>query len=176
MTWIKNSFWFLHHLNRSKARLCYGDPAVFQTTSALSMWPSWLASFYTASDRCGSLPNAQNGLIRSSSLTSTDRNLRAFRYAVWFPVPTKRRWTHGGTSALTSFNSISAYLAFGKRQSRGMSNFPRLTGRLCRYSLPLDQKVSSRGGAKIEQVSRGLRGKIICRVARAAYRVAARYA
>jgi hypothetical protein len=25
MTRIKNSFWFLHHLNRSKARLCYGD-------------------------------------------------------------------------------------------------------------------------------------------------------
>jgi SAM-dependent methyltransferase len=25
MTRIKNSFWFLHHLNGSKARLCYGD-------------------------------------------------------------------------------------------------------------------------------------------------------
>jgi O-methyltransferase len=25
MTRLKNSFWFLHRLNRSKARLCYGD-------------------------------------------------------------------------------------------------------------------------------------------------------
>ena len=28
MTRIKNSFWFLHQLNGSKARLCYGDRAI----------------------------------------------------------------------------------------------------------------------------------------------------
>jgi SAM-dependent methyltransferase len=148
MTRIKNSFWFLHHLNRSKARLCYGDSCRI---------PNDLGTFDVAVMASVLLHCERPVRIiaecakRADTLIVTDvyrPELEGLPVCSLVPGPDKKSWTHGGTSALTSFNSISAYLAFGKRQSRGMSNFPRLTGRLCRYSLPLDQKVSSRGGAK----------------------------
>jgi hypothetical protein len=40
MTRIKNSFWFLHQLNGSKARLCYGDACNMPLT-IVEMRPFW---------------------------------------------------------------------------------------------------------------------------------------
>ena len=176
MTRIKNSFWFLHHLNRSKARLCYGDSCRI---------PNDLGTFDVAVMASVLLHCERPVRIiaecakRADTLIVTDvyrPELEGLPVCSLVPGPDKKTldaWWNFSTDFIQQYFGV---LGFRQTSITRHEQLSEINGK----ALPLFTAVGSKGElagrSEIEQVSRGLRGKIISRVARAAYRVAARYA
>jgi SAM-dependent methyltransferase len=175
MTRIKNSFWFLHHLNRSKARLCYGDSCRIPNdlgTFDVALMASVLLHCERPLRIIAECAKRANTLIVTEPYRPELEGLPICRLV---PGPNNKMW-HTWWSFSTDFiQQYFGVLGFRQTSITRHEQLHDIGGTTLPHFTAIGSKGELVGRSEIEQGNRGLLRKITGRVARAVYRAAARY-
>ena len=171
MTRVKNSYWFLHHLTHSKARLCYGDSCCI---------PNDLGTFDVAVMASVLMHCERPARViaecakRADTLIVTDLyrpELEGFPVCRLVPDPNNKMWDTWWHFSTDFFRQYFGVLGFRQISITRHEQFFEPGGRIFPHFTAIGVKGEPLGRSEI-----GLRRRIMRRVARAACHAAARYA